>query len=98
MIKRGYQQSQGDHTLLINHFTQSKVIVLVAYVDDIVVIRDDLEENGKLKSTLQMNLKLKTMEVLETSEKLRLQGQNRGCLFLSKNMYLIYLRRRFTWL
>ena len=59
MIKRGYQQSQGDHTLLINHVTQSKVIVLIVYVDDIVVIGDDLEEIGKLREYLANEFEVK---------------------------------------
>lgn len=33
-----YSQSQGDHTLFFKHSLLMKIIVLIAYVDDIIVI------------------------------------------------------------
>ena len=43
ILKLGYKQSQWDHTLFIRHFVAGKIIVLLVYLDDILMIRDDLE-------------------------------------------------------
>ena len=45
MVKRGYLQHLGEHTLFIKHSPQKKVISLIFYVDDIIVTGDDQREN-----------------------------------------------------
>ena len=52
MERRGYHQSQSDHTLFIKHAHLGKITTLIVYVDDIVVIGDDQEEIMALKSYL----------------------------------------------
>ena len=44
MKEFGFKQSQGDHTLFINHFAARGVIALLVYVDDIIVIENDERE------------------------------------------------------
>ena len=39
----GYKQSQGDHTLFIKHSAIGRVIVLLVYVDDIIVTKNNEE-------------------------------------------------------
>ena len=52
MVRRGYHQSQSDHTLFIKHAHLGKITTLIVYVDDIVVTGDDQEEILGLKSYL----------------------------------------------
>ena len=40
MLKRGYLQSNADHTLFYKHIN-GKVAILIVYVDDIVITGDD---------------------------------------------------------
>ena len=44
MLKWGFKQNQGDHTLFNKHSSQEKITTLIVYVDDIVVTGDDLEK------------------------------------------------------
>ncbi|KAG6505476.1 hypothetical protein ZIOFF_037832 [Zingiber officinale] len=39
IMKLGYNQSQGDHTLFVKHSTAKKVTALLVYVDDIIVTK-----------------------------------------------------------
>ena len=40
MKEFGYKQSNLDHTLLIKH-KEGKIMTLIIYVDDLILIRDD---------------------------------------------------------
>ena len=49
MMAIGYKQSQGDHTLFIKHSKSGGVTTLLVYVDDIIVIENDLKERKTLR-------------------------------------------------
>ena len=53
MIGLGYKQSQGDHTLFIKHSTSGGVTTLLVYVDDTIVIGNDLKEKEELRHCLK---------------------------------------------
>ena len=50
MVCMGYRQSQGDHTLFIRHSSSGGVTILLVYVDDIIVTRNDIAEINKNKA------------------------------------------------
>jgi len=43
MLDMGYKQNQGDHTMFVHYSTRRRVTALLVYVDDIVVINNDME-------------------------------------------------------
>ena len=51
MLKRGYIQSNADHTLFFK-YAAGKVAILIVYVDDIVITGDDITEIVDLKKYL----------------------------------------------
>ena len=61
MLRYGFKQSQGDHTLFVKHSSSGKVTALIVYVDDIVLTGDDLEEMGKLKNYLAKEFEIKDL-------------------------------------
>jgi len=52
MISLGHRQSQGDHTLFIEHSLEGKLTLLLVYMDDMIVIGDDEQEKQILKEKL----------------------------------------------
>lgn len=44
ILEMNYKQSQGNHTIFIKHLIIRGVTTLIIYVDDIIVIGDDAEE------------------------------------------------------
>ena len=60
-----YCQSQADHTLFYKRSLEGKLTVLVVYVDDIIVTRDDIEEIERLKKGLAQAFKLKDLDPLK---------------------------------
>jgi hypothetical protein len=63
MIKRGYRQSNVDHTLFYKHGAK-KVTILIVYVDDIVITGDDCVEISNLKNYLAQEFELKDLSQL----------------------------------
>ena len=51
MRKYGFKQSNSDHTLFIKHKV-GKITVLIVYVDDMIITRNDEEEIIRLQKEL----------------------------------------------
>ncbi|XP_024971987.1 uncharacterized protein LOC112510869 [Cynara cardunculus var. scolymus] len=56
----GYSQSQADHTF-IKHFPTGKIIVLIAYVDDIILTGNHEEEMRRLKILLSKEFQIEDL-------------------------------------
>ena len=57
LLKFGYHQSQGNHTLFIKQSPEKKITALIVCVDDIIVTRDDVEEMQNLKLAKEFDIK-----------------------------------------
>ncbi|CAL9011567.1 unnamed protein product [Prunus brigantina] len=60
MKKFGYVQSNSDHTLFLKRY-KGQLTALIIYVDDMIVIRDDLAEMQNLKKYLASKFKMKSL-------------------------------------
>ena len=56
----GYHQSNSDHTLFLKK-QHGKIIALIVYVDDMVVIGIDPDERKALQSYLSSEFEMKTL-------------------------------------
>lgn len=45
----GYIQALTDHTLFLKYLDSAKILILIAYIDDIIITRDNLMEIKTLK-------------------------------------------------
>ena len=57
----GYRQSQEDHTLFFKHLASGGVTILLVYVDDIIVTRNDEKEKQDLKQCLIKKFEIKEL-------------------------------------
>lgn len=89
MKSMGFRQSQGDHTFFINKSRFNRITILIVYIDDIIVTRDDLEEIQKLKKKLVEEFEVKDLGKLKY-----LLGIKVAYLFPNKYTLLTYDRRR----
>lgn len=65
MVCLGYKQSQIYHTLFFKDSQGEKLIVLIVYVDDIIVIGDGLTERQLLKKKLSAEFEIKDFRQLK---------------------------------
>jgi hypothetical protein len=89
MLKRGYIQSNVDHTLFYKHAT-SKIAILIVYVDDIVITGNDIAEIVDMKKYLAQEFEIKDLEQLKYFFELKYLMDQRGCFYLKDNMFWIY--------
>jgi len=90
MIKLGYRQSQGDHTLFIRHSKTGKVTALLVYVDDIIVTGDDSEEMQSLKKCLFKEFDIKELGKLKYFLGIEVAHSKQG-IFISQKKYVLDL-------
>ena len=89
MIKYGYHQSQGDHTLFIKR-SFGKITVLIVYVDDIIVTGDDLKEMDALKEKLSREFEIKDLGTLKYFLGIEVARSIKG-IFISQRKYILDL-------
>jgi len=59
--KHGGSQCQEYHTLLFKHSHESKIAILIVYVDGITITGDDVEEINDLKRRLEAEFDIKNL-------------------------------------
>ncbi|KAM1790677.1 hypothetical protein ACFX12_034716 [Malus domestica] len=59
----GFKRSNADSSLFVHTGTAGKLVVLI-YVDDLIIIVDNLEEIKELKHSLQQHFAIKDLGIL----------------------------------
>ena len=90
MLRWGYKQSQGDHTLFIKHSPDNKVVALIVYVDDIVVMGDDLDAMEQLQKCLSKEFEIKDLGRLKYFLGIEVLRSKHG-IFISQRKYVLDL-------
>ena len=87
MKEFGYKQSQGDHTLFIKHSAAGGVTVLLVYVDNIIVTRNDEREKDDVKQRLAKEFEIKELGKLKYFLGIEVQYSTQG-IFFSQQKYV----------
>lgn len=59
--KQGYFQEQSNHTLFMKFYPEGKILILIVYVDDIILIGDEMVEMDRLKKSLASEFEIKDL-------------------------------------
>jgi hypothetical protein len=85
----GYKQSNSDHTLFLKH-NEEQIIALIVYVDDMIVIGNDLEERKTLQEHLAREFEMKDLGELKYFLGIEVSRSKKG-IFLSQRKYALDL-------
>ena len=88
MLGMEYKQSQGDHTLFIQHSVTGEVTALLVYVDDIIIMGNDMVGLDMLRGCLVKEFKIKELGKLKYFWILRWLILSKESLSLNTNTYL----------
>ena len=61
MKDQGYQQGQLDHTIFFKQSNDRRMTILIVYVDDIILTRDNTGEVERLKKVLATEFEVKDL-------------------------------------
>ena len=61
----GFSQSQANHTMFFKHSKESKITILIVYVNDIILTGDDSNELEKLKKDIVCDFEIKDLGALK---------------------------------
>lgn len=89
MRKYGYRQSNFDHTLFLKH-QQGKVTALIVYVDDMIIMGDDVDEISRLQGQLSIEFEMKNLGRLKYFLGIEVVRSRKG-IFLSQRKYVLDL-------
>ena len=92
MIKINYHQNQGDHTLFIKQNSSCKLIPLIVYANNIIIIRNDEGEIQSLKTYLSNEFEMKDLRSLKYFLRIEV-ARSKGGIFISQQKYILDLLR-----
>lgn len=89
LVSLGFIQSKTDYSLLVKH-NNSKVTILLIYVDDIVLTEDDLNEIQQVKHLLNQQFKIRDLGDLKFFLGLEVARSAKG-IVLSQRKFTLQL-------
>ena len=89
MKKKGFRQSNSDHTLFLKN-QNGKVTALIIYVDDMIITGDDNEEIIELQEHLAKEFEMKNLGGLKYFLGIEVARSKHG-IFLSQRKYILDL-------
>ena len=90
MKEFGYKQSQGDHTLFIEHSVAGRVSALLVYVDDIIVTGNDEREKQDVNQILAKEFEIEELGKLKYFLGIEVAYSTQG-IFISQQKYVTNL-------
>ncbi|KAE8683346.1 putative protein phosphatase 2C 12 [Hibiscus syriacus] len=93
ILKNGYKQSLADHTLFIKITSTNKKAILIVYVDDIILTRDDEEEICNLKKLLNKEFETKDLGKLRYFLGMEMARSKEG-LVINQRKYVLDLLKK----
>ena len=84
---QGYVQSQVDLTMFYKHSSERRVTILIVYVDDIILTKDDVVELDRLKKALACEFEIKDLGPLKYFLGMEFARSKKGIFFLSKKVH-----------
>ena len=89
MTDHGYSRTTSDHCVFVKKYPNGNFIILLLYVDDILIVGQDMSKISKLKSELSKSFAMKDLGLAKQILGLRIvRGRSLGLIWLSQGKYI----------
>jgi Reverse transcriptase (RNA-dependent DNA polymerase) len=82
-------QGDSDHMMSFKR-NEGKIIILIIYIDDMIIIKDDKNEIERFELKLSKEFNMKILGGLKYFLGLKCHEHRQVFFFLKENIYLIY--------
>ena len=96
MKKQGYDRGQSDHTMFVKHSGDSKITILMVYVDDIILTEDDEIKIARLKRGLVEEFEIKDLGQLRFFLGMKVT-RSKKAIMVSQRKLLWFLKESMLW-
>ncbi|RVW87314.1 Retrovirus-related Pol polyprotein from transposon RE2 [Vitis vinifera] len=87
---QGYQQGQSDHTMSSKQSNDGRMTILIVYVDDIILTRDDTGKVERLKKVLATEFEVKVLGQMQCFLGMEVAKSRKG-ISISQRKYVLDL-------
>ncbi|RVW35444.1 Retrovirus-related Pol polyprotein from transposon RE1 [Vitis vinifera] len=88
--KQGYRQGQSDHTMFFKQSNDGRMTILIVYVDNIILTRDDTGEVERLKKVFAIEFEVKDLGQMRYFLRMEVARSRKG-ISISQRKYVLDL-------
>ena len=97
MYEQGYTRCHSNHCVYLKNQNDGSYIILLLYVDDMLVVRSNMQEINMLKRKLENSFAMKDLGAAKQILGMRITRDRKNRkLTLSKNQYIQKVLKRFN--
>ena len=97
MTDRGYSRTTSDHCVFVKKYPHGNFIVLLLYVDDMLIVGQDMSKISKLKLELSKSFAMKDLGPAKQILGIRIvRDRSLGLMLLSQENYIKKVLERFN--
>ena len=97
MVSQGYERTNADHCVYVKQFEVGNFIILLLYVDDMLIVGQDLNMINKLKVELSKTFDMKDLGAAKHILGMQItRDRESKKLWLSQETYIERILERFN--
>ena len=97
MTDHEYSRTTSNHYVFVKKYPDSNFIILLLYVDDMLIVGQDMSKISKLKSELSKSFAMKDLDPAKKILGIRIvRDRSLGLIWLSQENYIKKVLERFN--
>ena len=97
MLEHGFHKTQVDHCVFVKRYNEGDFLILLLYVDDMLVVRQDTKKVASLKKALGKSFSMKDLGLAKQILGMDIiRDRTKNVLWLSQEKYVTKILERFN--
>ena len=96
MVNHGYARTTSDHCVFVKYFAENDFVILLLYVDDMLIVGQNVGEIKRLKKELSKSFSMKDLGPAKQILGMKIsRDRKNGKIWLSQKRYIEKVLKRF---